>query len=503
MSDKIKNIKENQKIVIAMITLIIVITISVSYAYFTLKVKGNEEAKEIKVQSGTMSLKLDGTTITSLENALPGAIHTINFTVENTGTLDTIYNLDMIEIINTYEKKEELEYKIERDNKEVKEYSQAPESGSETILGNIGIKSKEKHSYTLTIHFKEIGSNQNYNQGKTFSGIVQINNASGNLRTILAHNTIKEERPDFAKGEPADISIASLNEGVTPNTGSGIYKAEDDQGTSYYFRGDRNELNNNVEFAGKEWKIVRINGDGTIRLILNDKIESNSKFNDYVANQEIHAGKYTGYTYDNTNSCTKNNPCEVIYKSGEFSNENFGGQDSNIKTALETWYSNNLNSVNDQIAQGYFCNDTSYGSGNEGATTSGYLFYGAYDRVVTKKEPSLKCPEPNNQNGSPRDYGGIYKTKIGLITADELNMAGLSWNEPYADETNYLYHDYWWWSLSPYFSYSNADVFEGGYGRFYNFNTSFAFAVVPVINLSTSALITTGDGSTSSPFHIN
>ncbi len=491
---RLKNIKENKKIVIAIITLIIVLTISVSYAYFTLKVKGNEEAKKIKVQSGTMSLKLDGTTITSLENALPGATHTINFTVENTGTLDTIYNLDMIEIINTYEKKEELEYKIERDNKEVKEYSQAPESGSETILGNIGIKSKEKHSYTLTIHFKEIGSNQNYNQGRVFSGKVQINNASGNLRTILAHNTIKEETPDFSKGYP---SVTDKD-----NSKSGIYIASDDQGESYYFRGDKNLLNNNIEFAGKKWKIVRINGDGTVRLILNDKIDTDSKFNDYTAQNEVNAGKYTGYTYDNTNSCTKNNPCEVIYKSGEFSNENFGGQDSNIKTALETWYSNNLNSVNDQIAQGYFCNDTSYGSGTEGVTTSGYLYYGAYDRVLTKKQPSLKCPEPNNKSGEPRDYGGIYKTKIGLITADELNMAGLSWYEPYADKTNYLYHNYYWWNLSPRRSNANANVFGGSYGNIDDGSGSTyrTGAVVPVINLSTNALITTGDGSESNPF---
>ena len=497
---RLKNIKENQKIVIAMIILIIVITISVSYAYFTIKVKGNEEAKEIKVQSGTMSLKLDGTTITSLENALPGATHTINFTVENTGTLDTIYNLDMIEIINTYEKKEELEYKIERDNKEVKEYSQAPESGSETILGNIGIKSKEKHSYTLTIHFKEIGSNQNYNQGKIFSGRVQINNASGNLRTILAHNTIKEETPDFTKGEP--VPIASITGNITANTGSGIYKAEDDQGTSYYFRGNKNELNNNVEFAGKEWKILRINGDGTIRLILKDKIESNSTFNNYSWQSNVHAGKNTGYTHDNTkHQCTKNNPCEVTYdsSSNSFNNENFGGENSDIKTALETWYKSNLNNVNDKIAQGYFCNDTSYGSGTDNGSTS-TVYYGAYDRVVTKKESSLKCPEPKDQNGNIRPYGGIYKTKIGLITADEMNMAGLSWNQPYADETNYLYHNYWWWSLSAGYSNNFAIVLGGYYGLIgYNYASN-TRAVVPVINLSTSALITTGDGSEQNPF---
>ena len=62
----------------------------------------------------------------------------------------------------------------------------------------------------------------------------------------------------------------SANEG-TPNFGNdattdeGIYSAQDDYGTSYYFRGAVE--NNYVKFANKYWRIIRINGDGTIRLI--------------------------------------------------------------------------------------------------------------------------------------------------------------------------------------------------------------------------------------------
>ena len=54
----------------------------------------------------------------------------------------------------------------------------------------------------------------------------------------------------------------------------GIYMADDDYGTTYYYRG--NILNNNVYFAGFYWQIIRINGDGSIRLIYNGT-EKNSK----------------------------------------------------------------------------------------------------------------------------------------------------------------------------------------------------------------------------------
>ena len=72
---------------------------------------------------------------------------------------------------------------------------------------------------------------------------------------------VQTETPDFSKGYPNNKD----------NIKSGLYTTtenDDYDSPSYYFRGDKEKLNNNVEFGGKKWKIVRINGDGTIRLIL-------------------------------------------------------------------------------------------------------------------------------------------------------------------------------------------------------------------------------------------
>ncbi len=319
---------------------------------------------------------------------------------------------------------------------------------------------------------------------------------------ILAHNILKEETPDFSKGEPSEDGSVT--------TGSGIYKAEDDQGESYYFRGDKTQLKNNVKFANQNWKIVRINGDGTIRLILANTDFSSIKsigpykFNNYTSNSSTPQHNMVGFTYNNTNSCTKDKPCEVTYNNGTFNNNNFGGQNSTIKTELETWYKDNLKGVDSKIASGYFCNDTSSPRYEYKPNDTSTVYYGAYDRIrnSTPPQPSLKCPDPVDNKGTKRSYGGIYKTKIGLITADEMNIAGLSYNSPYATVDNYLYNSSFWWSLSPSYSDNYAYVFGGYRGYDYSYNTDYANAVVPVINLSTDTLITNGDGSEQSPFRV-
>lgn len=59
-------------------------------------------------------------------------------------------------------------------------------------------------------------------------------------------------------------------------TESLIATTEDDYGTSYYFRGK--VKNNYVQFANKCWRIVRITGDGSVKLVLyNDNISNVNK----------------------------------------------------------------------------------------------------------------------------------------------------------------------------------------------------------------------------------
>ena len=319
---------------------------------------------------------------------------------------------------------------------------------------------------------------------------------------IIANNTLQIETPDFSKGYPNDTDKDSSK--------SGLYQTRDNEGDTYYFRGDKNLLNNNIEFAEKKWKIVRINGDGTIRLILVDNFTSSSQplsIGRYAFNEYIYDGNaqhnMVGFTTNNEiHNCTKSTPCEVTYNNGTFSNSNFEGENSKIKTELENWYKKELNNVNDKIASGYFCNDTSSPNFEYNPSSTSTVYYGARDRVETNKKPSLECPDPKDKKGTIRPYGGIYKTKIGLITADEMNMAGFSsYNGLNATSNNYLYIKSDWWSLSPCGSLAYATIFEGNNGRIEGTVTNSTQAVMPVINLN-SNVTATGEGTSTNPFII-
>ena len=85
----------------------------------------------------------------------------------------------------------------------------------------------------------------------------------------------------LAKGVP-NFNVEILNE--TPVNGGGLFVTNgttlphDEDGPSYYFRGTHtgsNIVNNNLIFGGFQWKIIRINGDGSIRLIYNGKCSNN------------------------------------------------------------------------------------------------------------------------------------------------------------------------------------------------------------------------------------
>ena len=108
---------------------------------------------------------------------------------------------------------------------------------------------------------------------------------------ILANKTISE-RTDFSTT-------------LTTDTTGTMYSAEDDDGISYYFAGAPTD--NWVKFAGFYWRIIRINGDGTIRLIYNGtttnttgtttQLSSTSDFN-----SKYDDNAYVGYMYGERSS---------------------------------------------------------------------------------------------------------------------------------------------------------------------------------------------------------
>ena len=364
--------------------------------------------------------------------------------------------------------------------------------------------------YNLTIPQTSI-------EGKVFTGKIYVTNHSCSTSelpgyyTILANNG--GEDAIIAKGSPDFSTISTTNEG--------LYAAEDDLGTSYYYRG---ALDNNWIKFGKYtkdmyncnkgtisnidtgnsctkiassgddiyWRIIRINGDNSIRMIysgVTPPTEStkvikttDTSLGGIPFNQNDNGAEYLGYMY-------------------EIGKQHGISKSSDIKTFLDNWYANytDLNKTGTKITDQIYCNDrtasiqdVAYSTTNYTTLTSWistgayYYYYGAYGRIVKDNNPILTCAvdsdrftvnKINGKGNSALDY------PVGLITADEVAMAGGVDNTE--NSSYYLYTPQDYWLGSP--TYSRSGTCESatysGQVR-YEFNLSSEFDARPVISLS-------------------
>ena len=390
------------------------------------------------------------------------------------------------------------------------------------IIVSTGLKANEEKSYDLRIWMdSSVTTEQGLN--KNWSGkIVVVSNAAkesapapngwyeaGNgtlLASLRDSNTLKT--PITTPG----TAISTASEAL-------LASAEDDYGTSYYFRGA--VKNNYVEFANKCWRIVRISGDGSVKLILhNDNTTKVANPCDSSNNSASAAfARYSGETYTSAFNTNYNDNAYVGFKYGTvgasgYASAHANTNNSTILTNLETWYTNNLKTYESVIDDNVWCNDktnvtdTSYNPwGYSNVTGLGYgtnvTYYGATQRLVGTSGsaggtgPSLKC------NGELSKIN----SKVGLITADELAFAGCAYTKN--NKTTYLQEnatDTEWWSLSPDdFSGSGALVWYviGGIGYFgYNY-VSNTYGLRPSISISSDTTISGGSGTSEDPYIIN
>ena len=297
-----------------------------------------------------------------------------------------------------------------------------------------------------------------------------------------------------------------------------LASAEDDYGTSYYFRGA--VTNNYVEFANKCWRIVRVSGDGSVKLILhNDNTAGVANPCDAANNNASAAfARYSGTTYTSAFNSSHNDNAYVGFKYGtagasDYATTHANTNNSTILTNLETWYTNNLKTYADTIADTVWCNDktnvtdTSYDPW--GWTPNGYgygknvTYYGATQRLISTNGrtggtgPSLKC------------NSGLSKinSKVGLITADELAYAGYA--AALKNTTTYLQEnatDTDWLSLSPsvfFRVYAFVWSVNGGSGDFGNYSVNSDCGVRPAISLIISTTISGGTGTSEDPYVVN
>ena len=291
-----------------------------------------------------------------------------------------------------------------------------------------------------------------------------------------------------------------------------LASTEDDYGTSYYFRGA--VKNNYVQFANKCWRIVRINGDGSVKLVLHNDNTSNASSPCASSNNSTTAAfaRYSGSSYTSVFNSNYNDNAYIGFMYGatgasDYASTHANTNKSDILKNLETWYTNNLTSYESKLADTIWCNDKSTVSGGLGYGTNA-TDYGAYNRLASTKQPTLKCPNDNNGGKLSKftvddtiNGNGDLTYKIGLLTADEIAFAG-SIAYTY-NRSTYLQENTgttWWWSLSPgNFGGSRArvwDVYSGylDYNGVYDFN-----GLRPVISLISSTNVT-GDGTSENPY---
>ncbi|HIS87248.1 MAG TPA: hypothetical protein IAB49_03860 [Candidatus Caccenecus avistercoris] len=254
--------------------------------------------------------------------------------------------------------------------------------------------------------------------------------------------------------------------------------------TTYYYTG---KPNNWVQFAGFWWRIIRINGDGSIRMIY-----QGTSANEKGTRTQIR-------TSDFNNSANNNMYVGYMYQSGVLHGLQ---QSSTIKNVLDSWYQSNLETNYGQYIDGNagFCGDRRVSSGTGGGTSS--TDYQPYTRI-RNSSPSLSCNKNDIYTTDEFELGnGALTYPIGLISADEAMFAGIPWSG--SNQNNYLYTGQYYWTMSPYgyYSSSNANVFRvWSNGSLYNGSVNNASGVRPVINLK-SAIAITGSGSKTDPFKV-
>ena len=211
----------------------------------------------------------------------------------------------------------------------------------------------------------------------------------------------------------------------------------DDHGISYYFRGKVED--NYVNFAGMCWKIVRIAGDGSIKLILEDQYTTCDDDETFTGNWNL---GNVNFGYDDSIGKerikylepTSNASTSMVKKAYDFQ--------MMLQTKISEIYSGKL--LNDFLKSGEWClADKAYSSKDSNSTpltevdilekynTPSPFYYDTYVRLEgqTLKEPTLKCNGTTLNNfKNVLDEQTIITTEkpmyVGGLTADEVAYAG-------------------------------------------------------------------------------
>ena len=535
-----------KKQTILVVASLLVVVLSVTLAYFTAQIIG--KGKNVTINSADLKIIFtDSDGSISGTNIEPGKWNvTKTFTIENKSNETYKYNIVIQNLINTFVTNGYLQYKITSTNGgyNMTEFKDVPksETATDTILAySASIDVGVTQSYTVEFIYKNNESvDQSEDMGKTLNGKLFITEGTidpavyyagyekGTLGyQIMSDNPTRSERTDFSTR-------------LTGYNTNKLYTSTEDSKTVYYFVGDAR--NNWVKFGKYQndliryrgyyrttstsyyeystmdectsasianincteykyantgddiyWRIIRTNSDGSVRLLYHGT--STTATDAYIGESEFSRKNndiaYVSYMYGSLGSIPNARTNQT--------------NPSTIKTYIDTWYQNNLNTNYGKYLSttAVYCNDRS---------TSDNEHFGAYTRLYTNKTPTYNCT--NNKDafsGSNSEAKLTYP--IGLMTADEIAFAGGVWktNAPTWYYLNSAKRSSTgkteWFLLSP-------DSWIGGFldvfyvegssypGRLNTSRGDTTYGVRPAISLKSCIKYSTGDGTAETPYEI-
>mgnify|MGYP004619711315 CR=1 FL=1 len=346
--------KKKDLILILIVFVLLIAIVGISYAAFNYAGTGQ---KLNTITTGTITMEyVESTNVISMNNALPTTDSTgkkrlndgeyFDFTVKSSIAGNTDINYEIAakeESGNTFSGSNIRYYltTVDANGKETevmapRTYYEEPSGNGYTgrpadmmslYTGNLNQQGTTEVKYRLRLWVDESYNPQNDNGGLVYK--VKVNVYGQTSDTVAQAEDTYCKDNGFTKlsdcmlvmnnhEASTDVAGAAIVAKGTPNFAKiapnsdetdGLYAADDDDGTSYYYRGA--VRNNYVSFAGFMWRIIRRNGDGSIRLIYSGKNTSDtgtaitigkSQYNDKYWDPA-----YVGYKYNEKFSLHESN----------------------------------------------------------------------------------------------------------------------------------------------------------------------------------------------------
>ena len=451
MVNKIKEkIKNNKVLKIVLVSfLAIIVGIGISYAFYAAIIKGNETSTTLQLEAGTLSINYDGGNVVVAKNFLPNsdkpfATKTFSLVGNNDSDLYMPYTVSLVVDANTFNSGS-LRYsfsgKKSSDNGKIIGNVRNIVTGNVIELGTGYFEPNANdvdHTYTLELYFPDDGTDQSDEMNAIFEAHIKIDGAK------ITPELPNDDENLYADGTLAGAIVGGPNKtaiklqpdtvpGFKPaTTDEGLIQGEDDFGTTYYFRGAVE--NNYVYFANMCWRIVRVMGDGNVKVTLNNTGSCGTD----GAGLDTGVGAFP--------------VINMSYYTGSEEKPLFNTTDIYLK--LVEFYQGALSSdvYTQYIVDSIWCQDFTYATGSSNIYIS--------EERLGNGAPSFICSDSTgsdvNEYRNSLASGNIDKGNktldhsIGLLTSDEVLFAG--YVQSGASSNNYLFSASYgsiWATMSP------------------------------------------------------